>query len=77
MPSSGEVLASFCIVESDHNFKAHRLDHVGLEKRVMMEDFDVKMNVLGLRNLQSPGMFPIKKAFISFNAKSLVPPKLG
>jgi hypothetical protein len=26
MPSSGEVLASFCIVESDHNFKAHKLD---------------------------------------------------
>jgi hypothetical protein len=51
MPSSGEVLASFCIVESDHNFKAHKLDQVGLEKRVKMEDYDVKMNVLGLRNL--------------------------
>jgi hypothetical protein len=32
------------------------------------------MLILGLRELQSPGILPVKKAFISFNVKSLVPP---
>ena len=32
------------------------------------------MLVLGLRNLQSAGILPVKKAFIKFNCKSLVPP---
>lgn len=32
------------------------------------------MLILGLRNLASPGILPVKKAYISFNIKSLVPP---
>lgn len=32
------------------------------------------MNILGLRGLQSPGILPVKKAFVQFNIKSLVPP---
>ena len=32
------------------------------------------MLILGLRELESPGILPVKKAFISFNIKSLVPP---
>lgn len=35
------------------------------------------MNILGLRGLQSNGLLPVKKAFIQFNLKSLVPPSLG
>lgn len=35
------------------------------------------MNILGLRGLQSPGILPIKKAFLQFNLKSMVPPSLG
>jgi len=42
-----------------------------------MKEFQVSMNILGLRNLQSPGILPVKKAFINFNLKSLVPPNLG
>jgi hypothetical protein len=30
--------------------------------------------ILGLRDLQSPGILPVKKAYIKFNVKSLVPP---
>ena len=32
------------------------------------------MNILGMRNLASPGILPVKKAFCKFNIKSLVPP---
>jgi hypothetical protein len=77
MPASGAVLASFCIVKDDHKFKANNLKHVNLESKVDMDDFDVNINILGLRNLLSPGLLPVKKAFISMNAKSLVSPKQG
>ena len=35
------------------------------------------MNILGMRGLQSPGILPVKKAFVNFNLKGLVPPKIG
>jgi len=35
------------------------------------------MNVLGMRGLQSTGLLPVKKAFINFNLKGLVPPSIG
>lgn len=37
----------------------------------------MSLNILGLRSLQSPGILPVKKAFINFNLKSLVPPNMG
>ena len=42
-----------------------------------MQEFQVSMNVLGFRGLQSPGILPVKKAFINFNLKSLVAPSQG
>ena len=45
-----------------------------MAKSVETADFDVDMLILGLRDLQSPGILPVKKAFINFNIKSLVPP---
>jgi len=44
---------------------------------VEMQEFQLNINVLGLRTLQSPGILPVKKAFINFNLKSLVPPSMG
>ena len=38
------------------------------------EEFKVDINVLGLRSLSSPGLLPVKKAYIRFLLKSLVPP---
>jgi len=35
------------------------------------------MNILGLRGLESPGILPVKKGFITFNLKGLVPPSIG
>ena len=40
-------------------------------------DFDVFINCLGLRELESIGMMPIQKAFVSFMVKSLTDPKLS
>lgn len=37
----------------------------------------ININILGLRELQSVGILPVKKAFIVFNLKSLVPPDEG
>jgi len=42
-----------------------------------MKEYGVSMNILGLRGLMSPGLLPIKKAFLNFNLKSMVPPQIG
>ena len=41
---------------------------------VMFDEFRVELNVLGLRGLISPGLLPVKKAYIEFMTHSLVPP---
>ena len=41
------------------------------------KEFELDINILGLRDLQSAGILPVKKAFIVFNLKSLVPPDDG
>ena len=41
---------------------------------VRFDDFRVELNVLGLRNLESSGLLPVKKAYIDFLLKSMVPP---
>jgi len=46
-----------------------------LSSRVAMREMDLEMLILGLRELKSPGILPVKKAFIRFNIKSLVPPE--
>ena len=75
-PASGEVLCCFSIVEDDHSF--HRdLNTVNLHENVAMKEFQVSLNVLGMRGLQSPGILPVKKAFVKFNLKGLVPPTVG
>lgn len=75
-PMSGEILCSFSIVEDDYNF-AKTLEYQNLHENVEMREFQVSMNVLGMRGLQSTGLLPVKKAFVNFNLKGLVPPKIG
>ncbi len=38
------------------------------------KEYDLELNVLGLRQLESFGLMPIKKPFIRFRIKSLLPP---
>jgi len=40
-------------------------------------EFNISCQILGLRHLKSPGILPVKKAFINFNIKSMLPPDLG
>jgi len=50
---------------------------MGLNDKDAVVDFAeyrVELNVLGLRNLLSPGLLPLKKAYIDFLLKSMVPP---
>ena len=75
-PVSGEVLISFAVVDDDFSFNK-TLDYVHLDEEVDMEEFQVSMNILGMRGLQSPGLLPVKKAFVNFNLKGLVPPMIG
>lgn len=73
---SGSVLLSFtCVRAGDYTLP--KLDHLFLENTVKYFEFEVSMNILGLRGLESPGLLPIKKAFLQFNLKSMVPPALG
>jgi hypothetical protein len=44
---------------------------------VPRSEFELDINILGLRDLQSAGILPVKKAFVVFNLKSLVPPDDG
>ena len=50
---------------------------MSLKKEVPFDEYIVSLNILGLRDLQSAGILPVKKAFIVFNLKSLVPPEDG
>jgi len=42
---------------------------------VPVKEYDLDINVLGLRQLESFGLMPIKKPFVKFNVKSLLPPE--
>ena len=75
-PPCGEILVSFSIVESDYNY-ATPLTYMRLSENVDCKEYVVNINILGLRNLQSAGILPVKKAFLVFNLKSLVSPEFG
>lgn len=40
-----------------------------------MEEFKCEIMALGLRELVSKGLLPVRKAFVKFNLKSLLPPE--
>jgi hypothetical protein len=39
-----------------------------------IDQFNIDINVLGLRGLVSTGLLPVKKAFVKFSVKSILPP---
>jgi hypothetical protein len=75
-PNCGEILASFSVVDDDYSFKIP-LNYLRLQESVEFCDMNININILGLRDLQSVGILPVKKAYIVFNLKSLVPPDDG
>ena len=58
----------------DFNF-SRSLNQIRLSDEVKTENYTVDINVLGMRDLQSFGLLPIKKPFIQFNIRSLLPPE--
>ena len=67
----GSILVSFNCVSSEFNY--HKLPkHVDFTPT--HEEYKVEINVLGLRDLESVGLIPVKNAYIKFNLASLLPP---
>jgi hypothetical protein len=68
------MLVSFSVVEDDYTYKIP-INYLKLTEEIEYNDFDVEINVLGLRNVESFGLLPVKKPFIRFNLRSLLPPE--
>lgn len=83
----GEILVSFIInTEFDLKWKVphNKIKMMGIahnpadrDALVQFDEFNVEINVLGLRSLKSSGLLPVKKAYIEFGLKTLVPPIVG
>ena len=72
-PPCGQVLCSFIIARDDFDFETPA-KYMDLDKTIPKKDYILDINVLGLRNLESFGLMPIKKPYIKFRVKSLLPP---
>jgi hypothetical protein len=46
---------------------------MNLASYVETKEHNIDINILGLRQLASFGLLPVKKAFIKFNVKTLMP----
>jgi len=68
------MLVSFSVVEDDYTFKIP-ITYLKLTEEIEYKEFNVDINVLGLRNMESFGLMPVKKPFIKFNLRSLLPPE--
>ena len=73
-PACGQVLCSFVVARDDFDFQTPA-KYLKLEAYVPTKEYDLDINVLGLRQLESFGLMPIKKAFVKFAVKSLLPPE--
>ena len=80
---TGEILVSFIQTkEFDHDWvvpnKAVKMIGINDPTAVVeFAEYRVELNVLGLRGLVSPGLLPVKKAYIDFLLKSMVPPMIA
>lgn len=45
-----------------------------LYELIERKEYEVDINVLGLRDLESVGIVPVRKPFIKFSVRSLMPP---
>ena len=77
-PACGQILVSFSIRVSD-DIDVTELDFCPKRMNEMVEkkDYNVFINCLGLRELESIGLMPIQKPFVKFMVKSLTDPRLA
>jgi len=67
----GQILASFTVLDPREHFR-RTLDTIKLAPA--NGEYQITINVLGMRNLESPGILPVRKPFINFMLRSLLPP---
>ena len=72
-PPCGEILCSFIVARDDFEFSTPS-KYMDLSEHVPTKDYNLEINLLGLRNLESFGLMPIKKPVVKFRIKSLLPP---
>jgi hypothetical protein len=75
LPECGEILCSFSLVPPNHNFKPAR--EIQFIKPGIMNEYTVDIHCLGLRGLKSFGILPVRKAFIKFNVRGMLPPHMS
>ena len=73
-PACGQILCSFVVARDDFDFQTP-VKYIKLSTYVPTKEYDLDINVLGLRQLESFGLMPIKKPFVKFRVKSLLPPE--
>ena len=76
-PACGQVLVSFALFPGDALPVPIEAMPKKMNEMVDKLDYDVYINCLGLRELESNGLIPIQKAFVSFMVKSLTDPKMS
>lgn len=64
-PACGQMLVSFSVVENDYIFKIP-ISYLKLTEQIEYKEYATEINVLGLRELQSFGLLPVKKPYIRF-----------
>ena len=74
-PACGQILCSFALFPGDALPPPVDIMPKRMNDMVEKLDMDVFINCLGLRELESIGLMPIQKAFVSFMVKSLTDPK--
>jgi hypothetical protein len=70
-PAMGQLLVSFSVINPNEQFR-RSLNSIRLAPPC--DEYQITINVLGLRNLESPGILPVRKPFIHFMLQSLLPP---
>ena len=51
LPVCGEILCSFVLTDDDFDYKFKNLDEVPIKDEIEVKDFNIDINVLGLRDL--------------------------
>lgn len=63
------------VVAGDEPFKIPDSNRVRLYRSVKTKIYNAQINILGLRELESFGIMPIRKPYIKFNVRSMLPPE--
>jgi hypothetical protein len=62
------------LVPDDFRYKVPS-EYLKLAEYLDFKEYNIEINALGLRNLESFGLLPVKKPFVKFNIRSLLPPE--